>query len=130
MELALWLAPSFSVITQQYAEGEEKQAVHNISSDGSPVAPERWYSCDVFAHQDFPRYKSTYNDAVGGGGGGVRDQSLYSSLRTGNKWLTGLGPSELCEKLWKASQCYSNQVPPGLSSNPEPEEASTVLMTE
>lgn len=80
----------------KYAGGEEKQAVHNISSDGSPVAPERWHSCDVLAHQDFPRYKSTYKDAVGGG---ARDQSLYSTLRTGNKSQTGLGPSELCEKL-------------------------------
>lgn len=125
MELTLWLAPSFSVITHNMQREKKKQAVHNVSSDGSPVAPERWYSCDVFAHQEVPRYK--YKDAVGGG---VRDQSLYSTLRTGNKSQAGLGPSERCEKLWKASQCYSNQVPPGLRSSPEPEEASTVLMTE
>lgn len=98
MELALWLAPNFSVITQQYAEGEEKQAVHNISSDGSPVAPERWYSCDVFAHKDvLPSNTKAHTKTLWGGG--ARDQSLYSSLRTGNKWQTGLGPSELCEKL-------------------------------
>lgn len=95
MELTLRLAPSFSVITHNMQE-EKKSKPSTIFHDGSPVAPERWHSCDVLAHQDFPRYKSTYKDAVGGG---AREQSLYSSLRTGNKSQTGPGPSELCEKL-------------------------------
>lgn len=35
-------------------------------TDGPHVAPERWYS-DVIARRDFPRYKNTCKDAVGGG---------------------------------------------------------------
>lgn len=49
-------------------------------TDGPHVAPE-WRDSDVIARRDFPQYKSTCKDAVDEGGG-IRDQSLYSTQRS------------------------------------------------
>lgn len=97
-------------------------------TDGPHVAPE-WRDSDVIARRDFPRYKSTCKDAVDEGGGSETNHCTVPREVCKNS-ETGLGLSELCEKLWKASQCYSNQVLPGFSSSSGPEEASTVVMTE
>lgn len=47
-----------------------------------------------------------------------------NSERLSSDWKDRQLP-EFCEKLWKASQCYSNQVLPGFDWKPGPEESST-----
>lgn len=77
---------------------EENQAVPNMLTDGPHVAPERRYS-DVIARRDFPRYKSICKDAVDEGGGGSETNHCTVPREVCKNWETGLGLSELCEKL-------------------------------
>lgn len=67
-------------------------------TDGPHVAPQRWYS-DVIAHRDFPRYKSTCKDAVGGEDQRPIIVQYPENREVCKNWETGLGLSELCEKL-------------------------------
>lgn len=101
MEFTLRLVPSSSVNTQDMQK--ENQAVPDIPSDAPlppPVAPERWYSCDVFAQERPPPNTKAHTKTLLGG----RSQRpiIVQYPENWEVWENSeaeLGPSELCEKL-------------------------------
>lgn len=97
--------------------------------------------CGVFGHRDLTWYSIMLVEAHKKTARGVwriivvqylEDWEIWASKhseRLSSDWKDRQ-LSEFCQKLWKASQCYSNQVLSGIDRKPGPEESSTVLVTE
>lgn len=144
IELMLWLAHSSSVNTHGNMCYWKRRwclswifhplAPCSIQDSGSLV-------CGVFVYWDLIRYfvmlvKAHTKTSQGGWRIIVvqylEDRRIWAnkhSERTSSDWKDRQLP-EFWRKLWKASQCYSNQVLPGHDWKPGPEESSTVLVTE